>query len=430
MAARVRVKAIDFKAGKPTRWQAYDVIGFEVADASKRKMTREGFLVVPAFISRAGNVQDYTARELGIEGTNRAIRLYRPPEEVFKPESVATFERQVLTNSHPDGDVSAANYRQVTSGDVHDVAPAEDGINLGANLYVKDASTIEMVVTYDKNQLSCGYSFVLDMTEGTTPEGEKFDGVMRDIIGNHVAIVWQARGGPGLRVADKKPNQEKRIMRTVTIDGTNVNFEDDNQGAMVEVALKRAADAVKTATDATTAATAQMTASAAALKAATDASAKATADHAVEIAKLQAQVVTDEQKAAMVAELVKTIADAKTILGDKYDAGTKGAVAIRLDALEAVVKDAAAYPGVVAVFGGKKPAELTEQIAAIAFDAAVAVRAAGGATVSPGTRTADGDYERQLRDAIAGKGNGGAKGTPRVIDYNARNAPKSGQASA
>lgn len=423
---RERVKAIDFKAGKPTRWQAYDVFEFSVVkDASKRKITREGFLITPAFISRTG-VQDYTARELGIEGTNRTIRLYRPPEEVFKPESLATFERQTLTNSHPDGDVKAENYRQVTSGDVHDVAQADDGINVGANLYVKDASTIEMVVTYDKNQLSCGYSFILDETEGTTPDGEKYDAIQRDIVGNHVAIVWQARGGPGLRVADKKPNQEKRTMRTVIIDGTNVNFEDDNQGAMVELALKRAADAVTAANTARDAATAEATAGKAALKAATDAAAAAKTAHDTELAAAKALAVTDEQKAAMVAELVKTISDAKTILGDKYDAGTKGAEAIRFDALEAVAKDAAAYPGVVAVFGGKKPAELTAQIAAIAFDAAVAVRAAGG--------SGKGSNANDAAARAFAPGKGGAAGDnsgARVIDYNARGAKQTnGQASA
>jgi hypothetical protein len=340
---RERVKAIDFKAGKPTRWQAYDVFAFDVGDASKRKMVPgTNFMIVPAFISCTG-IQDYTARELGLEGTNRTIRLLRPAEEVFKPESYSTFERQTLTNSHPDGDVTATNYRQVTSGDVHDVAPAADGVNLGANLYVKDASTIEMVVTYDKNQLSCGYSFVLDMTPGTTPEGENYDGVMRDIVGNHVAIVWQARGGPGLRVADKKPNQERKTMRTVIIDGTNVNFEDDNQGAMVELALKRAADAVKVATDAATAARAEATAAATALAAATAASTEAKAAHDAKVAELTAKVVlTPEQEEARSRSGTKVIGDAKAIVGDKFDAKGKTIGAIRVEALTHVLaKDAA-----------------------------------------------------------------------------------------
>lgn len=428
---RARVKAIDFKAGKPTRWQAYDTVDFTVADASQRKITREGFLVVPAFIARTG-VQDYTARELGIEGTNRAIRLWRPPEEVFKPESYGTFERQTLTNNHPDGNVSADNYRAVTSGDVHDVAPAADGINLGANLYVKDASTIEMIVTYDKNQLSCGYSFILDETEGVTPDGEKYDAVQRDIVGNHVSIVWQARGGPGLRVADKKPNQEKRTMRTVIIDGTNVNFEDDNQGAMVELALKRAADAVKSANDARDTAVTEATAAKTALTAATEAGATAKAAHDAKVAELTAKVLTPEQEEARIEERTKVIGDAKAIVGDSFDAKGKTVSAIRVAALDHILaaKDSAAKPAVTAVLAGVEPAKATDAIAAIAFNAAVAVLAA--------TDGADG--KKNANDAAAaalapGKGGAGASGkgtgTARVIDFNARHGRKSGgQASA
>lgn len=430
MKKHARVKAIDFKAGKPTRWQAYDTFDFQVGDASKRKITPEGFMIVPALIARTG-IQDYTARELGLEGTNRTIRLWRPAAEVFKPESYATFERQTLTNSHPENDVTASTYRQVTAGDVHDVAPASDSIHLGSNLYVKDANTIEMVVTYDKNQLSCGYSFVLDLTEGTTPEGEKYDGVMRDIVGNHVAIVWQARGGPGLRVADKKPNQEKRTMRTVIIDGTSVNFEDDNQGAMVELALKRATDAIKAAETARDAAVAESKASATALEAATKAGAEAKAAHDAKVVELTAKIITPEQEQARIADLTKAIADAKTIVGDAYDAKGKTVAVIRVEALDHILaKDAASAAGVSvkAVLAGVEPAKASEGIAKIAFDAAIAVLAAGGgkATSSANDAAARAFAPGTGKDGAGGGSNSGA----RVIDYNARGAKKTGQASA
>jgi len=427
-----RVMAVDFKAGKPTRWQAYDLMSFDVGDASKRRMTAEGFMVVPANISRTG-IQEYTARELGLEGTNRTIRLYRPPEEVFKPESYRTFERQTLTNEHPqntDG-VTAENYRSVTAGDVHDVAPVGDDVHLGANLYYKDANTIEMVVTYGKNQLSCGYSFVLDMTPGVTPDGEAFDGVMRDIVGNHVATVWQARGGPGLRVADKKPNQEKRIMRTVTIDGTNVNFEDDNQGAMVELALKRAADGVKAAAEARDASAAEATAAKAALAAGTAAAEAAKTAHDAKVRELEVKVVTDAQIDALVEAKAAAVAGAKAIVGDSFDGKGKAVSAIHVEALEHIAKDSAAYPGVMAVLGGKKPSEAAPEIAKLAFDAAVAVRAAVGAAGTQ--RTGANDAAARAFAPGASGAAGAAPAGARVIDYNARGArpkDKDGQASA
>ena len=44
------------------------------------------------------------------------------------------------------------------------------------------------------------------MTPGVTPEGEKYDGVMRDIVGNHVALVREGRAGPDVVVGDSKEN--------------------------------------------------------------------------------------------------------------------------------------------------------------------------------------------------------------------------------
>lgn len=440
---RQRVKAIDFKAGKPTRWQAYDTFAFVVPDASQRRMTDEGFMIVPAFISRIG-VQDYGARELGIEGTNRTIRLYRPPEEVFKPASYGTFERQTLTNDHPstsDG-VTASNYQSVTSGDVHDVAPAGDDINLGANLYIKAANTIEMVVTYDKNQLSCGYSFDLDMTPGVSPDGQAYDGIMRDIVGNHVAIVWQARGGPGLRVADNK-GRKGHTMRTLVIDGISIDIEDNTQASIIEKmandakAKVTAADAavVAAGTEAKTkiaaadaarvSAEAETTAAKAALAAGTAAAEAAKTAHDAKVAELEAKVMTDAQQDALVEEKTKVLADAKAIIGAAFDGKGKTVAAIRLEALEHVAKDAASYPGVMAVLGGAKPAEAKPEIAKLAFDAAVAVRAAGG---TPNQRGANDAAARAFTQGASGQA---ATGAVRTIDYNARGAKtKTDSASA
>ena len=56
---------------------------------SKRVITDEGYLVVPAKIARSG-FYDYTAGELGLEGRdpNENIVIYRPPEEVFNKDSM------------------------------------------------------------------------------------------------------------------------------------------------------------------------------------------------------------------------------------------------------------------------------------------------------------------------------------------------------
>lgn len=377
MATRKRVQAIDFKAGKPTRWQAFDLMPFEVTDASERKLTREGFMIVPAKIARTG-IQEYGALELGIEGTNRTIRLYRAPDEVFKPESYSTFERQTFTQNHPDGDVTAANYRNVTAGDVHDVAPAGDGIHLGANLHIKAADAIEMIAIYGKNQLSCGYSFELDLTAGTTPAGEAYDGTMRDIVGNHVALVWNARGGEGLRVADTDPTQRKKTMHSITINGIKIAVSDETTASTIEREVKALGDAK---TSAETRATAAETA----LKAATDAGAAAKTAHDAKVAELTAQIVTGDALRELVAEFSKVEKQAKAIVGDAFKADGKSVEAMRVEALEAIVSAKDASPvkaAVTAVLAGVEPGKATPEIAKLAFNGAAAVLAAGGSSAT------------------------------------------------
>ncbi|NYM92270.1 DUF2213 domain-containing protein, partial [Salmonella enterica subsp. enterica serovar Typhimurium] len=45
----------------------------------------------------------------------------------------------------------------------------------------------------------------------TTPDGEPYDGVMRNIVGNHVALVGDGRAGPDCLVMDSLPQELKRM---------------------------------------------------------------------------------------------------------------------------------------------------------------------------------------------------------------------------
>ena len=59
--------------------------------SSERTYTDEGFLVVPARISRTG-IQEYLAVEMGLtdRDPNDIIRVYRPEEEVFSDLSLSS----------------------------------------------------------------------------------------------------------------------------------------------------------------------------------------------------------------------------------------------------------------------------------------------------------------------------------------------------
>lgn len=209
-------------------------------------------------------------------------------------------------------------------------------------------------------------------------------------------------------------------MRTVTIDGTNVNFEDDNQGAMVEVALKRASDAVTAANAARDTAATGRTVAETALAAATAASATATATHAAQIVELTAKIPTADALKALVVERVSVMADAIKILGDKFTGDGKDVAEIRVAALDAIVASKDEHPAkamVAKILGGKKPSDLSTEIAKLAFDGVIGVLAAGV--------TSTGD--RRATDAAAlafapGKTGGGNVSGARVIDYAARGA--------
>ena len=72
-------------------------------------------------------------------------------------------------------------------------------------IWVKES--IDGIETNDpdekKRELSCSYRYRADMTPGVY-EGLSYDGIMRDIVFNHVALVSEGRAGSDVLVADAK----------------------------------------------------------------------------------------------------------------------------------------------------------------------------------------------------------------------------------
>lgn len=371
---------------------------------TQRQMTPEGFLVAPARIARTG-VQSYRASELGLPGVdaNKIIRLHRPSEEVFAPEAIASFEAQTVTDNHPAGAVTSGNWPDLARGDVHGVG--SDGEYLCAQKVIVRAQDAINKVQSGKAQLSCGYVFDVDMTPGTTADGVPYDGVQRNIRGNHVAIVQAGRAGPNVRIADGTEGVRKMI-RAIKIGDSQFNLElDDNTAQFINDAVNRhdraMDDAKRGLKDANTALKEAQEAHGTLQKAhdglqkendglktklnAFEDSAKDDEDddeddeeegmdskkkgsdsaEKVKISaidrykrsvqrakKLKAQLPTADQMHAAVAALAQTIGDAKAIVGDAVDPKGKSVVAIRSAVLGHVLaKDAALKPFVVAIVG-------------------------------------------------------------------------------
>jgi hypothetical protein len=76
-------------------------------------------------------------------------------------------------------------------------------------IWVQDA--IDAIENETQKELSCAYRYRADMTPGSYI-GERYDGVMRNIIGNHVAVIPEGRAGSDVVVADSRANGIRRAL--------------------------------------------------------------------------------------------------------------------------------------------------------------------------------------------------------------------------
>lgn len=188
-------------------------------DAQSVRITRDGYLVADAPIARTG-IQFYTAAELGLTDRQPAdmVRIYRPEAEVFNRDAMASLAHRPVTINHPSEMVTADNWKKhtvgMTGGDV-----ARDGDFIRVPVTLMDSEAIRLTKA-GKNQLSVGYTCDMDWTAGVTEGGEAYDGIQRNIRGNHLATCDRARGGDKLRIGDNQ--KESPPMKTITFDGLPV----------------------------------------------------------------------------------------------------------------------------------------------------------------------------------------------------------------
>jgi len=138
-------------------------------------------------------------QELGLQ-PDRIYYLLRDPVELAK--SVATWNRIPLLIKHI-GHSSATPVKEWVVGCTGESA-AFNPPYLQNSLCIWDGGAIAGVETRKQKELSCSYGYRADMTPGEF-EGKRYDGVMRDIVGNHVALVVKGRAGADVVVGDSNP---------------------------------------------------------------------------------------------------------------------------------------------------------------------------------------------------------------------------------
>jgi len=173
--------------------------------ASARTIDKDGRMHVSRSNISKANVCPYMGKEipgwqsLGLDA-NKIYRLYRDPQELAK--GAATFNNLPILLDH--------TYVSAEKPEKERVIGSMSGVEFGdpylaADLCFWDKAAIDAINAEAIEELSSAYHYKADMTPGTTPEGEAFDGVMRDIIGNHLALVERGRAGSDVIVADSDP---------------------------------------------------------------------------------------------------------------------------------------------------------------------------------------------------------------------------------
>jgi len=186
-----------------TQTNAISTIAFDRASA--RALDGDGHLhVKQTHISKA-MVCPYLGREipdadrLGLD-EDKIYYLFRDPQELAK--AAGTFNGKPLLYDHKPVHADAHDH-DLTVGALSNAT--WNPPYLDADLSCWSGSAIRTIEDGSQKQLSSAYRYRADMTPGTH-EGVRFDGVMRDIVGNHVALVREGRAGPDVVVGDSLEN--------------------------------------------------------------------------------------------------------------------------------------------------------------------------------------------------------------------------------
>lgn len=134
--------------------------------------------------------------ELGLD-PQRVYQLFRAPEEIER--GAKTSNNNPLLEDHEPVSAKAPK-REIVVGSTGTDAEW-DGTYLWNSLVVWDGEAIKGVESDEKKELSSGYYYKPVMTPGTFM-GMPYDGVMTEIVFNHIATVSKGRAGADVVIGD------------------------------------------------------------------------------------------------------------------------------------------------------------------------------------------------------------------------------------
>lgn len=174
-------------------WSVLYRVDLATGEVSSARETSIGGVRARANLTRTGV---FVYRQA--DGSTR--REYRPADEVFDRESLDSLAHVPLTIGHPQK-VTPDNWSRVSKGHVGE-RPHRSGKFVSSDIHIEDRAAAADAKNEKLKELSCGYTCHFDPTPGTSPEGEPYDGIMRRIRYNHVALLpaGYGRAGPDVRM--------------------------------------------------------------------------------------------------------------------------------------------------------------------------------------------------------------------------------------
>ncbi|WP_145933985.1 DUF2213 domain-containing protein [Yersinia entomophaga] len=188
-------------------------VKFAFDKASVRRYDVDGMLHVELTPISKANVCVYYGKEipdweaLGLN-PDKAYRLLRDPEELRK--AAPTFNNKPVLDTHIAVSVIDPPKEHIIGSTGTDAVYEAPYLKNSMGIY--DINSIIGVENKQQREISSSYRYRLDMTPGEY-EGEPYDGVMRDIVCNHVAIVPSGRAGPDVFVYDSLPTGLKLMSK-------------------------------------------------------------------------------------------------------------------------------------------------------------------------------------------------------------------------
>jgi len=174
-------------------------------DKSNRRIDANGMMHVENCNISKATVNKYYGREipnykaLGLN-PDGIYKLLRDPKELEK--AAPTFANLPILSEHEP--ISSEKPRKdLTIGSIGTDVEFNSPY-LVATVSFWDAEYIAAIETDTVRELSCAYRYVAVMNSGEY-EGQKYDGVMTEIQGNHLALVEVGRAGSDVIVADRNP---------------------------------------------------------------------------------------------------------------------------------------------------------------------------------------------------------------------------------